>query len=100
VSAASLQIVRDLYEAFARRDLPAVVGWLAGDCEIRQTERLPSGGRYRGHDGARQFFAKLTGSVDSMVTVEPLIDAEDHVAVVGRTVRPRGHDGLGGDGLA
>jgi ketosteroid isomerase-like protein len=88
VSAAGLEIVREIYDAFARQDGAAILARLHPDVEFHQTERLPWGGRYAGHDGARQFFERLREAIDSAVTVERFINAGDHVAVVGRT---RGH---------
>jgi len=93
VAAASLGLVREIYDAFTRRDPAAVFAQLHPDVEFHQTELLPWGGHYRGHDGVREFFARLLGAIDSAVTVERFIDAGDHVAVVGRT---RGHTRNGG----
>jgi hypothetical protein len=56
--------------------------------EFRQTQLLPWGGCFRGHDGAREFFERLRNAIESAVTVERFIEAGDHVAVTGRT---RGH---------
>jgi hypothetical protein len=88
VSAAGVRLVEQMYDAFARRDPAAVLERLHPDVEIRQTELVPWGGHYRGHAGAREFFGKVLGAIDSTVTVERYIDAGDHVAAVGRT---RGH---------
>lgn len=88
VSAASLALVRETYDAFARRDGAAIFARLHPDVEFHQTPLLPWGGHYRGHEGAREFFTRLRETIDSAVTVERLIDAGDHVAAVGRT---RGH---------
>jgi uncharacterized protein len=88
VSAASLEVVREIYAAFARRDGAAVLARLHADVAFHQTELLPWGGRFRGHDGVREFFDRLRNAIDSAVTVERFIEAGDHVAVVGRT---RGH---------
>jgi uncharacterized protein len=85
VSAAGVRIVREMYDAFARRDAAAVLERLHADVEIRQTELVPWGGHYQGHAGAREFFGRVLGAIDSTVTVERLIDAGDHVAAVGRT---------------
>jgi ketosteroid isomerase-like protein len=82
-----------MYDAFARRDAAAVLERLAPDVEIRQSELVPWGGHYRGHAGAREFFGKVLGAIDSTVTIERYIDAGDHVAAVGRT---RGHVRAGG----
>ena len=93
MSAASLALVREMYDAFARRDGAALFARLHPDVELRQTELLPWGGHYRGHEGAREFFTRLREAIDSAVTVERLIDAGDHVVAVGRT---RGHTRPGG----
>jgi uncharacterized protein len=88
VSAAEVRLVGEMYEAFARRDADAVLERLHPDVEIHQSELVPWGGHYRGHEGARDFFGRVLGAIDSTVTIERLIDAGDHVAAVGRT---RGH---------
>jgi len=93
VSAAALEVVREIYDAFARRDGAAVLARLHADVEFRQTELLPWGGHCRGHDAVREFFDRLRTAIDSAVAVERFIEAGDHVAVVGRT---RGHTRSGG----
>jgi ketosteroid isomerase-like protein len=94
VSAANLlTLVRELYDAFARQDLSAALARRHPDVEIRQTELVPRGGHYRGHEGAREFFGRMLGAIDSAVTVERFIDAGDHVAAVGRM---RGRTRAGG----
>ncbi len=88
MAASSLRLVSEVYAAYARRDVAAVFALLHADVEIRQTELVPWGGHYRGHEGAREFFGRLVAAADSTLSVERLIDAGDHVAAVGRT---RGH---------
>ena len=44
MSADDLRVVREIYDAFARRDTAAVFARLHSDVEIRQTELLPRGG--------------------------------------------------------
>lgn len=80
-----VQTVEELYDAFARRDLPKVFSLLSPDIEIVQSEELPWGGLYRGHDGARQFFSKLGSHIHSTLDIERLISAEDHVVAIGWT---------------
>ena len=82
---AAVRLVGEMYDAFARRDAAAVLERLSLDVEIRQSELVPWGGHYRGHEGAREFFGRVLGAIDSTVTVERFIDAGDHVAAVGRT---------------
>jgi uncharacterized protein len=80
-----MQTVQDLYDAFGHRDIPKVFSLLSPDVEIVQSEELPWGGLYRGHDGARQFFSKLGSHLNSTLDVERLISSADHVVAVGWT---------------
>jgi ketosteroid isomerase-like protein len=79
------QTVQELYDAFGRRDLPKVFSLLSPDIEIVQSEEVPWGGLYRGHDGARQFFGKLGSHINSTLNLERLISAGDHVVAIGWT---------------
>lgn len=79
------EVVGQVYEAFQRRDIPAVLKVLAPDVEITQSNEIPWGGTYQGHDGALQFFARLTQAITSAVVLERLVDAGDHVVAIGRT---------------
>jgi ketosteroid isomerase-like protein len=54
VSVTNLTLVQELYDAFARRDVSAVLARWHPEVELRQTELVPSGGHYRGHAGARE----------------------------------------------
>ena len=56
------QVVRDLYAAFERRDVGAVLRAFDSDIEMFQTEVLPWGGTYRGTIGAASFFQRLAAS--------------------------------------
>lgn len=81
-----IEKVEDLYRAFARGNLKAILLAMGKDVEIIQSPELPWGGRYSGHEGARRFLNVLTEHLDSRVVVERLIDAGEHVVAVGRTV--------------
>jgi len=80
-----MQTVQELYDAFGRRDLAKVFSLLSPEIEILQSEELPWGGVYRGHNGARQFFGKLGSHTNSTLDVERLISAGDHVVAIGWT---------------
>jgi ketosteroid isomerase-like protein len=82
---AAVQIVQDLYAAFAHRDFPKVFSLLSPDVEITQSTELPWGGRYRGHDEARQFFAKLGAHLNSALTLERFVSSGDSVTATGWT---------------
>lgn len=85
VGAAPIQIVEALYEGFRRRDLPAIFGLLSPDVELVQSDNLPWGGCYRGHEEARRFFGQLGSHINSTLAIDRLIDSGDHVAAIGWT---------------
>lgn len=62
-------VVRAIYEAFARRDVEALIGYLSPDCELDlATWRLAGrAGAYRGHDGAREYFRDVERVWDELV---------------------------------
>jgi ketosteroid isomerase-like protein len=54
-----VDLVRTTYDAFARGDIPAVMGSFAEDIEWNVPDVLPHGMHARGHDGVGAFFAGL-----------------------------------------
>jgi hypothetical protein len=42
------ELIRSVYEAFRRRDMPAVAQLLDPEVDFYQSEQVPWGGRYRG----------------------------------------------------
>ena len=81
----AVKLVEQVYAAFASRDLAAVFARFAPDVEILQSREFPWGGRHVGHDGARAFFATLTGAIDSAVALERFVDTGERVVAIGRT---------------
>jgi len=79
------EIVQSAYDAFGRRDLPALFRLLSPDVEIRQSTELPWGGEYRGHAGAREFLARLMAHLTSTVAIDRLIDSGDRISAIGWT---------------
>jgi hypothetical protein len=47
----NLDAVKNLYYAFARGDIPSVLGFLSPDIESTEAEGFPYGGTYIGPDG-------------------------------------------------
>ena len=82
------QIISNLYAAFARRDMQALLQWIDPQIEITQTTELPWGGTFQGQPGLMSFAGKLLQSVDSQVEPQELVEAGDRVVAIGRT---RGH---------
>ncbi len=81
----NVTVVRDGYEAFRRGDIQAIFGVLDPDVEFSQSDEVPWGGRYRGHDQVRVFFERLTSSIESRVDPDRFVDAGDVVVAVGHT---------------
>jgi ketosteroid isomerase-like protein len=79
-------LVRDVYEAFARGDVPAVLGAMAADMEWHEAEGMPYGGVYHGGEAvAQNVFGPITQDVvDFAVTAEEFIASGDAVAAVVR----------------
>lgn len=80
-----VEIVRQMYDALARRDIAAAFSRFAADVELVQSEEVPWGGTYHGIEGAQAFFAGLIGAITSVVTVDRFIDAGDSVVAIGWT---------------
>jgi ketosteroid isomerase-like protein len=78
------EVIAQVYEAFAERDLERLLGLSADDCVITQDERLPWGGRHVGHQGVTDFAAILITSTDSVLTTEAMFEADGQVIQVGR----------------
>lgn len=82
----SADLVRTIYEAFGRGDVPAVLGAMAEDIEWHEAEGMPYGGVHHGPNGVVQgvFGPLLQDIPDFTVTPEEIIASGDRVAVVAR----------------
>lgn len=79
------KLIRDVYDAYARRDLAAALSRFSPEIDFVQTDLLPWGGSYHGIEGAQASLGKLLAHVDSRVEVEEVITAGDQVVVIART---------------
>ena len=59
MSQENVRTIRSLYEAFGRKDLPAIFAVLHPQVELYQSALLPWGGIYRGQEEAKRFFTTL-----------------------------------------
>jgi ketosteroid isomerase-like protein len=86
MESSSAEVVRGVYDAFARGDVPAVLGALADDIEWHEAEGMPYGGVHRGPQAvAERVFVPITTDVEGFtVTPEEVIATGDTVAVVAR----------------
>jgi uncharacterized protein len=82
----SIERVRELYAAFARRDLQAMLALLAPDVVWCEPENPfnPAAGTHRGHEGFLEW-AKIGREEEEIEALEPrqFLAGEDTVAVVG-----------------
>ena len=77
------EIITNLYAAFARRDLSALLQWIDPQIEITQTTELPWGGSFQGQQGLMSFASKLLANQDSQVEMEELVESGDRVVAIG-----------------
>ena len=83
---AEAEVVRGVYDALGRGDMPAVLGAMADDLEWYEAEGMPYGGVYQGGEAvAQNVFGPLIEDIpDFAVKPEELISSGEMVAVVAR----------------
>ncbi|MEV5148108.1 nuclear transport factor 2 family protein [Streptomyces sp. NPDC052727] len=86
-------VVRAAYEAINTGDAAAAVALVHPEITIRQSDKLPWGGSYRGLSGFRDFFGAVSAHLNSQVEHEAIYQAGDRVVQLGRT-----HGTLRGNG--
>jgi uncharacterized protein len=83
-----VQVVKDLYVAFARRDMAAILAVLSPDVEWGEPENPynPAGGLRHGHAGFLEW-ARIGSQAEDVLALEPqqFLVSDDAVAVVGHT---------------
>jgi uncharacterized protein len=86
MSEQDVEVVKGVYGAFDRADVPAVLGAFADDIEWFEAEGMPYGGAYRGPEAvAQNVFGPITEDVDGFALVrEEFIASEGAVAAVVR----------------
>ena len=82
---ANVETVRRFNDALAATDLETILAITDPGIEVVQTDALPWGGEFHGHDGLGDFFGKLTGTIASRVTIDEMFSAGDQVVQIGRT---------------
>ena len=81
MSQENVELVRQVYDAAARRDTPAVHALYDESVELDNSGLgLVGGGVYRGHDGLRRFFREWQEAWDHVeYDYDALIDAGEYV---------------------
>jgi uncharacterized protein len=81
-----LAAVRGFYDAVAAGDVEAVLDLLDPEVEWRAPESLPWGGTFHGHDGVREFFARVIDQpAEFGRAVQEYLEVGDRVVVLLRT---------------
>lgn len=86
MSEQNVEFVKGIYDAFARGDVPAVLGAFADDIEWFEAEGMPYGGLHRGRDAVVQnVFGPITEDVEGFaIILEELIGSGATVVAVVR----------------
>ena len=85
MSEQNVEFVENVYGAFARGDVPAVLGAFSEDIEWFEAEGMPYGGLHRGPDAvAQKVFGPITEDVDgfALATGEFIASGSTVAAVV------------------
>jgi uncharacterized protein len=82
----NLNSVRGVYDAFARGDIPAVLGFLSPDINWTEAEGFPYGGTYTGPDAVLEgVFMRLGTEWEGFAAVpDEFIDGGGTVVVLGK----------------
>ena len=82
----SVEVVRGIYEALGRGDMPGVLGAMADDIKWYEAEGMPYGGVYQGGEAvAQNVFGPVMQDIPNFaVRPEQFIASGDTVAVVAR----------------
>lgn len=85
MSRSTVDVVRGIYEAFGRGDVPAILSALEEDIDWRVPENLPHGGDFRGRDAVGRFFQGIGENwEDLVVDIEDTLSGEERVVVLAR----------------
>ena len=83
MSQSPTDVINELYGAFARGDIPAIVGIVDEDVQWRVPENLPHGGDFHGRDGVGRFFQGLAENWEGLeLELDGLVSSGDRVLAV------------------
>jgi uncharacterized protein len=82
----NLNAVQNVYDAFAKGDIPAVLGFLSADIDWTEAEGFPYGGTYHGPEAVLNgVFMRLGTEWEGFAAVpDEFIDAGDAVVALGK----------------
>jgi ketosteroid isomerase-like protein len=81
----NVDIIKSLYQAFAEGDMDTILRRLAADIEWIESDGIPYGGTFKGHDEVvNGVFAKIGSEWSNFIAhVDEFIDAGDIVIALG-----------------
>jgi len=78
-------VIRDVYAAFERGDIPAILGMIDEDIDWRVPQSLPHGGDFSGREAVGRFFQGIGEHWDDLqVDLEDVVAAGERVIVLCR----------------
>lgn len=75
----NVEIIQRIYDAYESQNVDELLAPLHEDFEIRASDELPWGGSFKGTDGMMEFIQKISSHVQSIVDVDELVEAGNHV---------------------
>jgi hypothetical protein len=85
MSQENVETVKAAYKAFQSGDVQTALQGLAPDVEYVAPDPLPWGGTFRGHEEVAASWGRIAENLDDFgVEAVKVLDAGDHVVVVGR----------------
>ena len=83
MSQSPTDVINELYGAFARGDIPAIVGMVDEEVQWRVPENLPHGGDFHRRDGVGRFFQGLADNWEGLeLELDGLVGGGDRVLAV------------------
>ena len=80
----NVKLIKDVFEAYARRDLPVIAGFMAEDMVFHFPGRNPFSGDYEGRDATLRMLAQV-GEIDGgkgQIDIHDVVGNDEHVAVL------------------
>src|SRR5438045_2793647 len=83
MSQSSAEVIRGIYDAFDRADIPAILTTLDEQIDWRSPENLPHGGQFAGRDAVAGFFQGIGEHWESLaVDIDQILSGDGHVVVL------------------
>jgi len=85
MSESTADVIRGVYDAFGRADIPAILGVLDEGIDWSVPDNLPHGGDFHGRDGVGLFFQGIGENWEDLaVDIEAIVSSGERVVVLAR----------------